>query len=264
VADLVALGHDFAVDATPFKGMPFSGNPTFAGSLDVGGADADFIIGDVLFDLKTVSDVASSGWRKWLTQIVGYTLLDYDDRWRIRGLALWLPRQRRVIGYPVGLFVLPLADLVKGRTVDDEGAVAAGLARLRGGLRDLIGRPIRTSGKSPAWATPTGGVDRSVYPHPVAATIRTEDGELHEGLRFRQSNRETILAYAEAVDATLAGDDSLLAQFVDTHGYTLPDGAKRVTVYDLSHRQRYLLTNGDDLRRFAERVEPHESPPPRR
>jgi hypothetical protein len=199
-----------------------------------------------------------------LYQLVGYTLLDYDDRWRIRGLALWLPRQRRVIGYPVGLFVLPLADLVKGRAVDDEGAVAAGLARLRGGLRDLIGRPIRTSGKSPAWATPTGDVDRSVYPHPVAATIRTEDGERHEGLRFRQSNRETILAYAEAVDATLAGDDSLLARFVDAHGYTLPGGAKRVTVYDMSHRQRYLLANGDDLRRFSERVEPHESPSPRR
>jgi len=154
VADLVALGHDFVEDATPFKGMPFSGNPTFGGSIDVGGADADFIIGDVLFDLKTVSDVTSSGWRKWLTQLVGYTLLDYDDRWSIRGLALWLPRQRRVIGYPVGLFVLPLADLVKGRVVDDEGAVAAGLVRLRGCLRDLIGRPIRTSGKSPAWATP--------------------------------------------------------------------------------------------------------------
>ncbi len=148
--------------------------------------------------------------------------------------------------------------------MDDEGAVAAGLARLRGGLRDLIGRPIRTSGKRPAWATPTGDVDRSVYPHPVAATIRTEDGERHEGLRFRQSNRETILAYAEAVDATLAGDDSLLARFVDAHGYTLPGGAKRVTVYDMSHRQRYLRANGDDLRRFSERVEPHESPSPRR
>ncbi len=73
-----------------------------------------------------------------------------------------------------------------------------------------------------------------------------------------------ILTYAEAVDATLAGDDSLLAWLVNAHGYTLPGGTKRVMVYDMSYRQRYLLTNGDDLRRFAERVEPHESPSPRR
>jgi len=239
VADLVALGRGFTEDATSFNGMPFIGNPTFTGSLDVGGADADFIIGDALCELKTVSGVTPSNWRSWLTQLVGYALLDYDDRWGIRSLALWLPRQRRVVGYPVSLFVLPLTDLVKGRGVDDEDAVAAGLAKLRGGLRNLIG-PV------------------------VAATICTEDSEWHEGLRFRQSNRETIVAYAEAVDAALAGNDSPLARFVDEYGYTMPGGAKRIMVDDIAHQQHYLLTNGDDLRRFGERVEPRESPSPRR
>jgi hypothetical protein len=80
-------------------------NPTFAGSLDVGGADADLIIGGCLLDIKTTVKI---GFRSdWLYQLLGYVLLDYDNEYCIHEVALYFARQGVLLRWPLDKF-LPL------------------------------------------------------------------------------------------------------------------------------------------------------------
>ena len=51
--------------------------PVFAGSLDVGGADADMIIGDLLLEVKASSNATIK--REDIYQVIGNDLLDYHD-----------------------------------------------------------------------------------------------------------------------------------------------------------------------------------------
>jgi hypothetical protein len=70
--------------------------PDFAGSADVGGADADLILGGLLIDVK--GTVAPSRLRKpEFYQLLGYTLLDYDDEYGIDTLGFYLSRFGRLI-----------------------------------------------------------------------------------------------------------------------------------------------------------------------
>lgn len=73
--------------------------PTFDGSLDVGGADADMIIDGLLVDVKTT--VTAKIAAEMLHQLVGYTLLDYSDRYAVREVAVYLSRQRRLVRWPL-------------------------------------------------------------------------------------------------------------------------------------------------------------------
>ena len=74
--------------------------PDFAGSSDVGGADADLIVGGLLIDVKAT--VAPSRLRKpEFYQLLGYALLDYDDEYGIDGLGFYLSRFGRLITWPV-------------------------------------------------------------------------------------------------------------------------------------------------------------------
>ncbi|MBP2412043.1 hypothetical protein JOF48_000842 [Arthrobacter stackebrandtii] len=68
-------------------------NPRFLGSAAVGGADADWTIGDLLVDLKTTEKVTNPWLRETLFQLLGYTLLDVDDSLGIRRVGILLPRQ---------------------------------------------------------------------------------------------------------------------------------------------------------------------------
>jgi len=56
--------------------------PCFAGSADVNGADADFIVDDLLLEIKTHRN-PTNYLRESLRQLLGYMLLDYDDEFRI-------------------------------------------------------------------------------------------------------------------------------------------------------------------------------------
>lgn len=75
-------------------------NPTFSGSVDVGGADADWIFGDTLYDCK-------SSWKRkpfvhgMLQQVVCYTLLDYYDDLRIRNVGVYFPRHLYIYEVPL-------------------------------------------------------------------------------------------------------------------------------------------------------------------
>lgn len=64
-------------------------NPTFDGSSDVGGADADIIIANTLIDLKCIKTPLK---REALYQILGYKLLDYSDRYKISRVGFYFGR----------------------------------------------------------------------------------------------------------------------------------------------------------------------------
>lgn len=74
-------------------GTDFASTPGFAGSKLVGGADADWIIGDTLIDCKVYNRLSVSELRGFLLQLLGYVMLDLDDRFGIRQVGIWLPRQ---------------------------------------------------------------------------------------------------------------------------------------------------------------------------
>ena len=92
-------------------------NPTFIGSSDVGGADSDFIIDGCLIDVKTA--IKLGDWRNWLYQLIGYTLLDYDDRYGISEGGIYFTRQGILLRWKLhdlmfrlsGVAVTPLDEL---------------------------------------------------------------------------------------------------------------------------------------------------------
>jgi hypothetical protein len=66
-------------------------NPTFAGSRDTGGADADLISGRTLVELKTRRHAEVKAVD--LFQLLGYVLLDYPDEYAVRRVGIYLARQ---------------------------------------------------------------------------------------------------------------------------------------------------------------------------
>lgn len=85
--------------------LSFILNPTFEGSLDVGGADADWIVDNTLYDCKCVRKQRPFG-RRLLLQGLGYVLLDYHDQYQISRVGWYFTRHQMRIRYP-------LADVLK-------------------------------------------------------------------------------------------------------------------------------------------------------
>lgn len=81
-------------------------NPTFAGSLDVGGADADLVIDGCLIDIKT--SVASKLTADYLYQLAGYLLLDYNDSLNMNAAGIYMARQGMLFTWPIPDFLLRL------------------------------------------------------------------------------------------------------------------------------------------------------------
>jgi hypothetical protein len=78
--------------------------PVFAGSDDIGGADADYILGGLLLDCKATSNPRGLG-REEIYQLAGYLLLDYDDHYAIDRVGFYLSRQGALITWDVGRFL---------------------------------------------------------------------------------------------------------------------------------------------------------------
>jgi len=77
-------------------------NPRFAGSHDAGGADADLIVGTCLIELTTqVRPLAPA--KLW--QLHAYALLDYDDRYRLDSVGIYLARWGTLIRWSLSEFV---------------------------------------------------------------------------------------------------------------------------------------------------------------
>ena len=75
-------------------------NPTFQGSDDVDGADADIIVNNCLMEFKTTVK-ASVEKVPGLYQLIGYALLDYDDKFGIEELGFYMARQGQIIEWPI-------------------------------------------------------------------------------------------------------------------------------------------------------------------
>ncbi|WP_405968974.1 hypothetical protein OG496_55205 [Streptomyces sp. NBC_00988] len=90
--------------------------PVFEGSMHVGGADADFILGGCLIDCKATIRPQRLG-RAALYQLAGYLLLDYHNTYTIDRVGLYLSRQGAFIDWDIKDFLgllgarLPLPDL---------------------------------------------------------------------------------------------------------------------------------------------------------
>ena len=99
VEDAAALGAAFSERYALWRGSDAVLNPTFAGSLDVGGADADLIADGCLWEIKTTKKRGGEG--KWLHQLLGYALLDYEDEYAIDRVGVLLPRQNTRVSWPI-------------------------------------------------------------------------------------------------------------------------------------------------------------------
>lgn len=101
VGDLVQLAALAAPVFHPLAQMPTQGKlagPTFAGTRDVGGADADLILDRTLIDIKAYTDPRRIG-RVELYQLVGYALLDYDDAYQLESAGFYLARSGSLVSW---------------------------------------------------------------------------------------------------------------------------------------------------------------------
>lgn len=73
-------------------------NPTFAGSVDVDGADGDLLVDGCLIDIKAAVDPAKIK-PSWPWQLLGYVLLDYEDSSALTSVGLYLARQGQLVSW---------------------------------------------------------------------------------------------------------------------------------------------------------------------
>lgn len=119
LADLTAAVPAYVIDdigkqmqlterpLAPFRALPQPAKvcgPVFAGSSDIGGADADYILDGLLLDCKATKDPRQLG-REEIYQLAGYLLLDYDDHFNIDRLGLYLSRQGGLITWSTEEFL---------------------------------------------------------------------------------------------------------------------------------------------------------------
>lgn len=125
VDDVVALAHGFAAVGAPVlcgraRVVP---NPTFPAEPRLN-ADADLLVDELLLEIKATSQAAPR--RDWLYQLLGYALLDYDDRYGIEQVGFYLARVPALITWPLDELLAELA----GGPVDR--------AELRAGLHAAV------------------------------------------------------------------------------------------------------------------------------
>ena len=148
VDDLCRLARGFHDHGLPYFGPDkrLALNPTFTGSEDVGGADADLIVGTCLVDIKTTIDPAMKG--AYLHQLLGYVLLDYEDAHAIDEVAVFSARYCRFHRWP-------LDALVREMSGNPEMTVAKARKMLRTAIaaeamrQGETGRPAREGPSKP-------------------------------------------------------------------------------------------------------------------
>lgn len=101
--DLGAMFMLFYDRYTPLLSRPAILNPVFAGSVDIGGADADMIVEGCLIDLK--ASISPQIKADFLHQLAGYVLLDYNDTYHITSVGIYMARQGILFSWPVSEFL---------------------------------------------------------------------------------------------------------------------------------------------------------------
>lgn len=106
IDDLCAMSKLFYEQCHRYLAHPHVLNPMFVGGNDVGGADADLIVDGCLVELK--ASIHPKLDPAWLRQLVGYLLLDYGDRHRIRYVSIYMVRQGMTFTWSVKEFLRKL------------------------------------------------------------------------------------------------------------------------------------------------------------
>jgi len=75
-------------------------NPTFDGSVPIGGADADLIVDHVLLELKTTKQDKFER-VDHVCQLLGYALLDYSNTYDITRVGVYLARRGALVSWPI-------------------------------------------------------------------------------------------------------------------------------------------------------------------
>ena len=99
--------------------------PTFDGSEYVGGADADFIKGGCLYDIKTTMDPRRD-LPSTVRQLIGYALLDWEDQYQLQKAGIYFSRQREQTDWN-------LEELIARTTSDGQ----SDLVKIRNEFKDL-------------------------------------------------------------------------------------------------------------------------------
>lgn len=128
VKDLMTLSRAFHKNIDGWKIRHSVLNPVFYGSPDVGGADADMILGSVLVEIKCKKRAIG---RNDLFQLIGYKLLDYHNWYGIDCLGIYFGRHG-VLQY------WPLRKLLKGL-----GCPIASVVELRKKFRRAVDKDMR-------------------------------------------------------------------------------------------------------------------------
>jgi hypothetical protein len=105
--DMLAIVKLFFDTCSDWLDTPTILNPTFEGSKDVGGADADIIMEGCLYEIKTVMDMKYS---KWFRQLVGYVALDYRDQYNISKVGIYFSRSGCTISWDCNEFLSLLSN----------------------------------------------------------------------------------------------------------------------------------------------------------
>lgn len=121
IADVTLLGRSIyeVWDIRAIKA--YYPNPSFGGSPDVGGADADWIVDGTLYDCKC-SRLKRPFLTEHLMQVLGYVLLDYRNIYEINAIGWYYARQRvrlrLMLDQAMELFYNPDIEFLRGNLRD--------------------------------------------------------------------------------------------------------------------------------------------------
>lgn len=127
IDDLCAMSTLFHERYQPLLSCPHVLNPTFAGSSDVGSADADMVINGCLIEIE--SPLQPKLDPEYLYKLAGYLLLDYTDQLNINTLGIYMARQGMLFTWPVSEFLHQL-------TGDDEATLESLRQAFRGECKE--------------------------------------------------------------------------------------------------------------------------------
>jgi len=170
VADLVGLTRLFRERRLDLPGASLVLNPTFAGSVYVGGADADLIASGCLLDLKVSKPGRPKPHELW--QLAGYALLDWEDEYALHSLAIYFARHGLTVQWDLD----ELLSLLAGSPV----SVSQMRKDFRAFLTDLVGDVVEVSAQVPAAVTP-----------PAPPPYEPPQRRVKRALRFQPSVRGT-------------------------------------------------------------------------
>lgn len=106
IQDLCCLARTFYERYHELVRLPSVLNPSFAGSRDVDGADGDLIVDRCLIDIKATKNPRLE--RLWLYQLLGYALLDYQNRYDIERVGIYYARQATLVAWDLNELVTTL------------------------------------------------------------------------------------------------------------------------------------------------------------